>query len=243
MTKKTKKTKKVAKVENKPMFNQEQVNLMTKTVAKGATIDELKLFLYTANKVGLDPLLRQIHFVKRRVKQPDGTYTEVGTIQVGIDGLRAIAERTKQYAGSDDIVYDDESKTNPSKATATVYRIIGGQRVPFTATARWKEFAPTGKQSFMWAKMPYHMLGKVAEAQALRKAFPQDMSGLYIDEELHKQDQLVELVPAKKESVTPVIEAECHECGNPITKTEADYSTKLYGKPLCRECQKTNKIK
>ena len=242
MPKKTKKTKKVAKVENEPMFNQEQINLMTKTVARGASIDELKLFLYTANKAGLDPLLRQVHFVKRRVKQPDGTYTGVGTIQVGIDGLRAIAERTKQYAGSEDIVYDDESKINPSKASATVHRIIGGQRVPFTATARWKEFAPSGKQNFMWTKMPYHMLGKVAEAQALRKAFPQDMSGLYIDEEMHKQDQIAE-IPEKKEKKEPVIEAECHECGNQMTKAESDYSTKMYGKPLCRECQKNNKVK
>lgn len=267
--KKAKQELAVQPVKKRVMFDQEQINLITKTVAKGATLPELQLFLYTANKVGLDPLARQIHFVKRRTKQKDGTYTEVGTIQTGIDGLRAIAERSKTYAGSDDVVYDDEKATRPNKATVTVYRVIGGVRVPFTATARWKEFYPGEHLGFMWNKMPFHMLGKVAEALALRKAFPQDLSGLYTEEEMQKADAdairvektvepkvkvgvdmgigddrtVIEKVEVKEAQVTeaPQIDFECSECANPITKAEKQYSENIYGRALCRECQKLAK--
>lgn len=180
----------VQEIEKKPPFTQAQVDLIRNTVAKGATTDELKLFLYVAGKSGLDPLSKQIHFVKRTMKQKDGTYKDQMTIQTGIDGYRAIAERTGTLAGIEDAVYDIEGgdAANPGKATVTVWRMVGGQRVPFTASARWKEYAPQGGQAFMWTKMPYLMLGKCAEALALRKAFPHDLSGLYTTEEMQQAD-------------------------------------------------------
>ena len=69
-------------------FTNEELDLIKNTVAKGATDNELKLFLYTAKERGLNPLTRQIHFVKRG---------DNGVIQTGIDGFRLIAERTGQY--------------------------------------------------------------------------------------------------------------------------------------------------
>ncbi len=164
---------------DKQPFTQEQLTLIRNTVARGANMDEFKLFLYTANRTKLDPLTHQIYFVKRKTK-----FGEVGTIQTGIDGYRAIAERTGQLAGIDDAVYDNEDKPNPKKASVSVYRMVNNQRVAFTASARWSEYAPTGTQAFMWSKMPYLMLGKCAEALALRKAFPNDLSGLYTNEEM-----------------------------------------------------------
>ncbi len=144
-------------------------------MASGATEDELKLFLYTAIRTGLDPLTRQLHFVKRGGQ---------ATIQTGIDGYRAIAESKGDLAGIEDAVFDTETEPHPGKATVTVYRLVDGQRVPFTASARWTEYAPAGTQSFMWNKMPYLMLAKCAEALALRKAFPSDLTGIYTDEEM-----------------------------------------------------------
>ncbi len=161
-----------------PLTN-EQINLIRSTVAQGATPDELKLFLLIAQRSGLDPFTRQVHFVKRGGR---------ATIQTGIDGYRAIAERSGSLAGIDDPVYDTESEPHPNKATVKVYRIINGQRVEFSASARWNEYVPGPGQDFMWRKMPYLMLGKVAEALALRKAFPNDLSGLYTDEEMHQAD-------------------------------------------------------
>jgi phage recombination protein Bet len=248
-------TKKTAIAPSKAMkgLTNEQVQLLIRTVAKGATIDELGLFLNVAKRAGLDPFTRQIHLVPRKVKQGESWVT-VRTVQVGIDGYRAIAERTKQLAGIDDAIFDDGHKyepakepKNPSKATVTIYRMVEGQRVSFTATARWKEYYPGEKMGMMWNKMPYGQLAKCAEALALRKAFPNDLSGLYIAEEMD-QAGVIESEPIKEEA--PKVETKkeekhyCTACDIEITKQVADYSTKMYGKPLCREDQKgAEKIK
>lgn len=161
-------------------FTSKQIELIKRTVAKGTTDDELALFLYTAKRVGLDPLAKQIHCVRR------GGQSGSISIQTAIDGYRLIADRTNKYAGNDDPVFDDES--NPTKAMVTVYKIVDGVRCPFTATARWSQYYPGDSQGFMWKKMPHLMLGKCAEALALRKAFPAELSGLYTDDEMHQSD-------------------------------------------------------
>lgn len=170
-----------------------QVNLIKNTVAKGATDNELRLFISVCHATKLNPFLRQVHFVKRWDSK---LLQEVGVIQVGIDGFRAIAEESGQYAGSDDAIHKDQTekelvmgkvkvkKDVPGSATVTVYKLIGEQRYPFTATARWDEYYPGDKQGYMWAKMPYGQLAKCAEALALRKAFPKLLSGLYVPEEM-----------------------------------------------------------
>lgn len=157
----------------------EQIELVKRTVAVGATNDELALFLYTAKRTGLDPLTKQIHFVKRAGR---------GTIQTGIDGYRAIAERTGKLAGIEDATYEGErqygGKKAPDKASVKVQKLVEGNIVPFTASARWDEYCPGPPNDFMWKKMPFLMLAKCAESLALRKAFPNDLSGLYTTEEM-----------------------------------------------------------
>jgi phage recombination protein Bet len=197
----------------KAPYTEQQVNLIRNTVARGATEDELKLFLYTAARTGLDPITHQIHFVKRGRDM---------TIQTGIDGYRAIAERKGDLAGIEDAIYDTEDAEHPGKATVTVWRLVDGHRVSFTASARWNEYAPQGAQSFMWNKMPYLMLAKCAEALALRKAFPNDLSGLYTDEEMQQADgqgrkaealkNEGEEVPAPSEKEKQELEEDLLEC-------------------------------
>jgi phage recombination protein Bet len=164
-------------------IDDEKVELIKKTVAENATPDELKLFLYQASRTGLDPLARQIYFQKRYNKRRNKYEM---TVITGIDGYRLVADRTGQYAGNDDPVFDSED--SPRKATVTVYKIIGNVRCPFTASARWDQYYPGDEQGFMWRKMPHLMLGKCAEALALRKAFPAELSGLYIKEEMDQAD-------------------------------------------------------
>lgn len=155
-----------------------KLDLIRRTVAAGASADELDLYLYQARRSGLDPLSRQIHYIKRGGK---------GTIQVGIDGLRLIADRTGLYAGNDDAIFEGETEQGyPAKATVTVYKMIEGQRCAFSASSRWEEYYPGDSQGFQWRKMPHTMLAKTAEALALRKAFPADMSGLYVHEEMEQ---------------------------------------------------------
>lgn len=198
-------------------YSRDWVDLVKKQIAPDSTDDELKLFLYQAQKTRLDPLARQIYFQKRAGKM---------TVLTGIDGYRLTADRTGLYAGSDDPIFDDEQ--HPNKATVTVYKIVGGIRCPFTATARWSEYYPGEKQGFMWQKMPHLMLSKCAEALALRKAFPQELSGVYVKEEMDQaiDAQVVEpkatpvdvapeaQKPAQKPKVTPKVQIQIYDNNN-----------------------------
>lgn len=112
------------------------------------------------------------------------------SVIVGINGFRKIAAETGQLAGIDDPIFDLQSdgtfKTAaqikaPLTATVTVWRMVSKTRVPFTHTAVLSEFS-TGKQK--WATMPFQMIGKVAEAFALRKGFSDRLTGLSVEEEM-----------------------------------------------------------
>lgn len=184
-------------------FTPEQVDLIKQRVAQDATDDELALFLYQASRTGLDPLAKQIYFQKRINRKTNRS--EI-TIITGIDGYRLIADRTGKYAGNDDPVFDAES--SPAKATVTVYKIVGGIVCAFTASARWDQYYPGDAQGFMWRKMPHLMLGKCAEALALRKAFPAELSGIYIREEMEQADR--EPIEAKNERAAQVKPATRH---------------------------------
>jgi phage recombination protein Bet len=175
-------------------FNDDQVSLIKRTICNGASNDELALFIQQCNRTGLDPFSRQIHAVRRGGKM---------TIQVGIDGLRLVANRTGQTDGQDgpywcgdDGVWKDVwlSKDKPAACKVTVFR--KGQARGYTGVARWAEFyQPTGG---MWDRMPATMIAKVAESIALRKGFPQELSGLYAPEELDQSD-----TPVTVETVAP----------------------------------------
>ena len=176
-----------------------QIELIKKTIAKGASDDELRLFIQVCKGAQLNPFLKQVHLVPRWDNKEG---KEVRAIQVSIDGFRSIAESSGHYAGNDDPVYEGDQEiqhdawenkkqiqkklTVPTKATVTIYKIVDGQRYPFTATARWSEYYPGGKVGFQWHIRPYLMLGKCAEALALRKAFPKLLSGMYAQEEMDR---------------------------------------------------------
>lgn len=154
----------------------EQMRLITDTVAKGATPDELKLFLYRCKIMKLDPLKPgQIHFVKYG--------NSPGTIVVGIEGFRSIAGRTGKISGvKRGVVKDGEGKL--VAAWAEVYR--SDWKEPAREEVPFAEYN-TGKGP--WAKMPETMLKKVAEAATLRMAFPDDLGGIYTKEEMDQAEQ------------------------------------------------------
>lgn len=179
-------------------LGEEKVDLLKRTICKGATNDELELFIHACNRMHLDPFMRQIHAVKR---WQDGK--EVMTIQTGIDGYRLIAERTGKYMPGREFTFAyKEGKV--FSATAYVKKLGGdGQWHEIASTVYWDEYVGKKKDGTftgMWRDKPHVMLGKCAEAAVLRKAFPADLSGVYTKEEMESADVEVSDVPTIRDS-------------------------------------------
>jgi len=136
------------------------------------------LFLFDCARQGVHPLDRLLFFTKR-----SGKYTPI----TSIDFMRIRAAESGEYIGNDDPIFGNDSEGNLSHASVTVWRLVQGQRGAFQATARWSEYKPD-QNDFMWRKMPHTMLGKCAEALALRKGFPRQLAGLYAKEEMDQAE-------------------------------------------------------
>jgi len=180
-------------------FSPEQVNLIKSQIAKDATNDELKLFLYQCQRTGLDPLTRQIYCIKRAGRM---------TIQTSIDGFRVIAERSGMYAGQDEPVFSYTDSGELLKCAVTVYKFApNGQRYPAaTGVAFYKEYYPNPMN--LQKSLAHTMISKVAEALALRKAFPQDLSGLYTTDEMHQAQPMAPTEDMKEELIASLIDLE-----------------------------------
>lgn len=211
-------------------FTGRQLDLIRRTVAVDCNTSEFDLFIAVAQRAGLDPFRRQISAMVFNKNKPEKRRMSIIT---GIDGLRAIAARSLRYRPDEDepnFTYDETLRgpTNPlgiERAMVKIYmRDEGGETWrPVAGVAYWSEFAPiseewkegedgkrrpTGNQTLdmsgQWGRMPRVMLAKCAEAQALRKAFPEDLSGLYETAELD-QARVVDLSP------TEIIEGQAAE--------------------------------
>jgi hypothetical protein len=150
--------------------------LSMKVAPDSVPLYDIALYCHAARTLELDPLLRQCYWISRQGK---------GALQVGIDGYRAIAERSGVYAGSQapefrdwfEFTENNKKYLVPGLARVTVWKLIGGRSCAFTGEAYWQEWYPgAGGDGFMYRKMPRLMLAKDAEAQALRKAFPAMLS-------------------------------------------------------------------
>lgn len=169
-------------------FTNDKIDLIKKTVCKGASDEELKLFLHVCIRTGLDPFMRQIYSVPRGTQR---------TIQTSIDGLRLIAERTGRYAPGKEAIFNYDANGKLISATSFIKKMTAdGTWHEVSATAIHDEYCP-GNNSF-WKKMPHVMISKCAEALALRKAFPAEMSNLYTKEEMDQASSTLETeVPAQ----------------------------------------------
>jgi phage recombination protein Bet len=189
-----------------------QLDLIRRTVAKDCDTTEFDHFMAVASRLGLDPLRKQICamvFNKNDAKKRNMS------IITQIDGFRVIAARQGDYRPMETapiIEYDEAAKdpaTNPLgivRAEVRVWKRHGSEWHQVAGEAYWDEFVPleqewaydeiAGKrqptgprvltEKSPWRRMGRVMIAKVAEAQALRRGWPDDLSGVYADEELHR---------------------------------------------------------
>jgi phage recombination protein Bet len=160
-----------------------QVAAIATTVDKNVPLEELYLYIVQSDALKLDPLLRQCYWIKREQTRP-------GILQTGIDGYRLQASRSKEHRGTDDAIFSEwmdldignkQSIKVPGKCSVTVWkRGDGSRKDAYTASVYWREYYPgPGNAGFMWRQRPLGQMAKCAEALAIRKAFPAELSGLW----------------------------------------------------------------
>lgn len=239
------------------------IELIKRTVAHDLLPAEFDLFVHMCRRWQLDPMRRQIyaHVYVRKKKDEDGKWIKVRSVVyvTGIDGYRTIADRTNNYRPgqrssetSKDAV---DPETNPQgivSATASVWKHSHGEWHEFSETVYWEEFAPlkdawedgkkTGKRvldtSGQWGRMGRTMLMKCAEAQALRRGWPDEYGDLYTREEMD-QASIIDITPSEQAERAAVSERQSKLGGpsivfdwldgKPLTSVPAD---KLHGRVM-----------
>lgn len=216
----------INKNNNEIMSKEKETQLIKEVYFKGASDEEMSLFMMIANKTGLSIPMKQLYPVKRW----DSTLKkEVMTIQTGIDGYRLIAERTGCYSPGKEacFTYDDGKLIS---ATAYVKKLTkDGTWHEVSGTAFYSEYCQRTKEgspTSMWAKMPHSQLAKCAEALALRKAFPAELSGLYTKEEMEQAEVIqIQESPAIEEKIS---QDQCFELEDIISACSSEYKKQLF---------------
>lgn len=178
--------------------------VIRKSVAKGSTDAELEFFLNICVERQLSPFSGKIHFMKIGDKV---------SVITGIDGFRSLAARTGKYKGQTPILYSDEEgnwselwmkKTPPFACKVGV--INSNFENPVYYIALWSENSKRGGQ---WDKMPSHMLAVRAQCHALRMAFPDELGGIYGEEEMYQEkndakqkEDIIDVPPQKTKYIT-----------------------------------------
>src|SRR5579872_6414169 len=175
----------VATVES---FDRRQIDVIRRTVEKDTSPEEFAFFLEVCKYRGLNPFNREIYAIMRQGRM---------TIQVGIDGLRKLAEKTGKYKGQKgpyfcghDGVWQEGWFSSDPPVAAKVGVIRADFAEPMWAIARYEAYVQLkdGKPNTMWKKFHDVLLAKCAEALAIRKTFPAECGGMYANEEMQQAD-------------------------------------------------------
>ena len=198
-------------------YSPDQLALVKRTVAKDCNHDEFSMFMEVCRRVGLDPFRRQIYCNVYSKDNPKKRQVVFITGIDGFRAVAARNGNYRPDENEPEIVYDEALKdpeVNPKGILKAVVRAHKqdnkGEWHPIIGVARWDEFAPLrekwkqgedGKDrpsgefflprdqsTSFWRKMPHNQLAKCAEAQAIRRGWPEDLSGVYAPEEMAQAD-------------------------------------------------------
>lgn len=194
-------------------FDPNQVAALRQLGVEGASNADLAVFFHFARMTGLDPFLRQVYMIGRRVKEGE-RWVVKQTIQTGIDGFRLIASRGDQarsmapveWLRKDDMAWVGAWSMDWGYPVAARACVTRGNGAVFTAVANFDEYKQTvtgGGLNQMWRTKPALMIAKCAEALVLRMAYPQSLSGLYTDDEMPEPDEPVPGVVSDTQSIRP----------------------------------------
>ncbi len=177
----------IVKMENEAGISEQKREAILRFINPNNSLDsgEVELFLHLCMKTGLDPLLKQIYAIPKRNNKLG---RDVLTVVISIDAFRLVAERTGCYAPGSATQYSYDEKGRLAGATAFVKKM--------TADGTWHEVSESALMSeycspnnHSWRSMPHVMISKVAEARALRRAFPDRFGGLYGKEEMDQAQE------------------------------------------------------
>lgn len=213
-----------------PDHSREEIEALKDTIKasnRDMTDAQFTVFMAAARQLGLDPLARQIVPIFQGGRM---------TVQTTIDGFRLIAERTRKYRGQVGPFWcgpDGEWKDVWLADGAPTAAKVGVKRSdfdePMWGVARYKSYAKGGN----WANMPDVMLAKVAESLALRKAFPAELSGAYIREEMLQAQEADEVDAVEATPVQPA--APTTRRNTPQTATETSRVVEADSQPSQQE--------
>lgn len=172
-----------------PIYSEEQILVMQKTVAKGTTPAELGLFLFTCMSVMLNPLNKEIYCYK------DNQGNLI--IFTGRDGMLRRAQENPDFKGmrSCEVCEGDEGWWMDIPAGKVYHKITKGQKergdilgayaIVFRhnghTTIEWVDFKTYNRGFGTWKSNPVAMIRKVAESHALKKSF--GMAGVQLEED------------------------------------------------------------
>ena len=196
------------------------------------TDQEITMFVSLCKFQHLNPFLREAYLIKYGKNNP-------ATMVVGKDVLLKRAMRSDKFDGltAGVIVVNGNGNIEEREGTFVLdtETLVGGwakvnikdYAVPFYASVSLKEYMgkkSDGSPNGQWSSKPATMIRKVALAQALREAFPEEMSALYEQEEI-KEISDIQLdttpisVPTENVVETPVQSVEAEKVITPAQTT------------------------
>jgi phage recombination protein Bet len=208
----------------------------------GARDESIKMVLDYCKAAKLDPMQKPVHIVPMSVKNAlTGKYEYKDVVMPGVGLYRIQAARSNQYAGVSEPEFGEDVTCNlggadityPKWCKVTVKKIVNNTIVEFTAKEYWLENYASKKDELtpntMWRKRPYGQLAKCAEAQALRKAFPEiisqhptaeEMEGKYIktieEEQPSQHSSKTDMLKSYLETKEKLVESDYNAADNGV---------------------------